>query len=466
MIRSFPPSRARSEQLDGNGFEALARMADRLQGGRGAAPDPPRLPAHGGTKPRARRRAAVGRHEDGQPQDGGDVSALRDRRREHAARGSAKLEALLEAPRGAFRVVVPLRNDKVSTKPGGVEALHEGLSVAEIAERIGREMVGRDGIERPTPGFSVRALLVIHGDEFDGVTRCHRWLPVTGDFGYEVLLVLNRWFNHARRMLGFGYWSLSAYVKWKSKRAVSFVADFEASLVHEATRRSLQAVICGHIHKAEMRWIGRILYCNTADWVESCTALVEHPGGELELLTSPGGTPGGGAAGGARLGRGRSRLGAQHGSTNLCERAARVHGAPAQLAEGLLLRHGVASHHEPLGLLDDLPVRQGLPELLQIAVALHGQVQRGRDLCYAHWLEQVGHHATVPGHLDEPATGAPRDEHHGATGLVAEAGDHLAARPDRRRRDQGNVRPAAVDGADGLLGRLVLEDDDPAGGVN
>ena len=163
--------------------------------------------------------------------------------------------------------------------------MHEGLSVAEIAERIGREMVGRDGIERPTPGFSVRALPVIHGDEFDRVTRCHRWLPVTGDFGYEVLLVLNRWFNHARRMLGFGYWSLSAYVKWKSKRAVSFVADFETSLAREATRRSLQGVICGHIHKAEMRWIGRILYCNTGDWVESCTALVEHPDGALELLT-------------------------------------------------------------------------------------------------------------------------------------------------------------------------------------
>src|SRR5215467_14969252 len=70
--------------------------------------------------------------------------------------GAAKLEALLAAQRGAFRVVVPLRNDKVSAKSAGVETIREGLSVAEITERIRSQVVGRDGIEPPTPGFSVR----------------------------------------------------------------------------------------------------------------------------------------------------------------------------------------------------------------------------------------------------------------------------------------------------------------------
>src|SRR5262249_57202675 len=119
-----------------------------------------------------------------------------------------------------------------------------------------------------------RPLRALRGDGFGGLPGGARWLAVGGDLGYETLLVVTGWFTHARRILGFGYWSLSAYVKWKIKRAVSFVADFEASLAHEATRRSLQGVICGHIHKAEMRWIGRILYCNTGDWVGSCTALV------------------------------------------------------------------------------------------------------------------------------------------------------------------------------------------------
>ena len=69
--------------------------------------------------------------------------------------GAAKLEARLAAQRGTLRVVVPLRTDKVSTKSGGVETPREGLSVAEIAERIESEMVGRDRIEPPTRGFSV-----------------------------------------------------------------------------------------------------------------------------------------------------------------------------------------------------------------------------------------------------------------------------------------------------------------------
>jgi UDP-2,3-diacylglucosamine pyrophosphatase LpxH len=148
--------------------------------------------------------------------------------------------------------------------------------------QLGNIMVTREAIHRTADG---RLLLVVHGDEFDGITRCHRWLALTGDVGYEALLVLNRWFNNARRPLGLPYWSLSAYVKGKVKRAVSFVTAFEAGLAHEAARRGLQGVVCGHIHRAEMRDLGGVLYCNTGDWVESCTALVEQHDGRLELLS-------------------------------------------------------------------------------------------------------------------------------------------------------------------------------------
>ena len=147
--------------------------------------------------------------------------------------------------------------------------------------QLGNIMVTREAIHRTADG---RLLLVLHGDEFDGITGCHRWLALLGDFGYDHLLVINRWFNHARRMLGFGYWSLAAYVKGKVKRAVNFVADFEHALAGEALRRGLQGIVCGHIHRAEMREVGAVLYCNSGDWVESCTALVEHEDGELELL--------------------------------------------------------------------------------------------------------------------------------------------------------------------------------------
>lgn len=147
--------------------------------------------------------------------------------------------------------------------------------------QLGNIMITREAVHRTVDG---RLLLVVHGDEFDSVTRCHRWIALTGDVGYDVLLVLNRWFNHARRRLGMPYWSLSAYVKDRVKRAVSYITAFESALVREASRRNLQGVVCGHIHRAEMREIEGILYCNTGDWVESCTALVEQTDGTLELL--------------------------------------------------------------------------------------------------------------------------------------------------------------------------------------
>ena len=147
--------------------------------------------------------------------------------------------------------------------------------------QLGNIMVTREAIHRTVDG---RLLLVVHGDEFDTITRCHRWVALTGDVSYDVLLALNRWLNRARRLLGLPYWSLAAYVKGKVKRAVCFITAFEAALAHEAARRHLHGVVCGHIHRAEMREVAGILYCNTGDWVESCTALAERMDGTLELL--------------------------------------------------------------------------------------------------------------------------------------------------------------------------------------
>jgi len=148
--------------------------------------------------------------------------------------------------------------------------------------QLGNIMVIEEAIHRTVDG---RLLLVVHGDQFDGITRCHRWLALSGDVGYEALLVLNRWFNRGRRLLRLPYWSLSAYVKGKVKRAVNFITAFETALAHEAQRRNLHGVVCGHIHHAEIREIQGILYCNTGDWVESCTALAERADGALELLS-------------------------------------------------------------------------------------------------------------------------------------------------------------------------------------
>ncbi|WP_299391693.1 UDP-2,3-diacylglucosamine diphosphatase [Pelagibius sp.] len=129
-----------------------------------------------------------------------------------------------------------------------------------------------------------KRMLVIHGDEFDGIVKYARWLALLGDWAYVTMLHVNTWFNYLRRKLGFGYWSLSAYLKHRVKNAVQFVCNFEEAVVAEAKRHGADGVICGHIHMAEMRMIDGILYVNDGDWVESCTALVEHFDGRLEIL--------------------------------------------------------------------------------------------------------------------------------------------------------------------------------------
>lgn len=131
---------------------------------------------------------------------------------------------------------------------------------------------------------SGQRLLVVHGDQFDVVTRYHRWLAFLGDVGYNILLELNRYLNQARTRFGYGYWSLSAWLKHKVKRAVNYIGDFEEAVLHSSTKRGYDGVVCGHIHHAEIRNIEGVTYMNCGDWVESCTALVEDSKGNFEII--------------------------------------------------------------------------------------------------------------------------------------------------------------------------------------
>jgi len=147
--------------------------------------------------------------------------------------------------------------------------------------RLGGILVVDEAIHETADG---KRLLVLHGDQFDGVVKYARWLALLGDRAYVAALAANHWFNLARRRLGYPYWSLSAYLKQRVKNAVEYVTNFEEAVADEARRRGVDGVVCGHIHKAEMRKIGDVLYCNDGDWVESCTALVEHRDGRLEIV--------------------------------------------------------------------------------------------------------------------------------------------------------------------------------------
>jgi len=129
-----------------------------------------------------------------------------------------------------------------------------------------------------------RRFLVTHGDEFDAVVRCSRTLAFLGSKLYDKLLRVNGLVNALRRRFGFGHWSLAGFLKYKVKNAVRYISDFEAAVAYEVAKRGLDGMICGHIHHAEMAPINGGLYCNTGDWVESCTALVERYDGSMELL--------------------------------------------------------------------------------------------------------------------------------------------------------------------------------------
>ena len=129
-----------------------------------------------------------------------------------------------------------------------------------------------------------RKYLVIHGDQFDIVVCNARWLALLGDWAYQLAIVANTWFNQVRKKFGIGYWSLSAWAKMKVKNAVNFIGDYENTLANEAVRRGLDGVICGHIHHAIIRQIDGVTYVNTGDFVESCSAIVEHNDGRLEII--------------------------------------------------------------------------------------------------------------------------------------------------------------------------------------
>ena len=174
-----------------------------------------------------------------------------------------------------------LRKARKGTRVIFVPGNHDEFALKYVQHNFGGIEVVDEWIHETADG---RRLWVIHGDLFDGVIQCAKWLAHLGDTVYEFTLRLNRHLNSLRARLGLPYWSLSKYLKQKVKRAVSYVSDFEVAVAREARKRGLQGVVCGHIHHAELRDIDGVLYANDGDWVESLTALIEHADGRLQIF--------------------------------------------------------------------------------------------------------------------------------------------------------------------------------------
>ena len=176
---------------------------------------------------------------------------------------------LSHARRGTEVTYIPGNHDEMFR-----DWLPLGLEIANIKLRA----------EATHQTVTGKRLLILHGDQFDSVVRYAKFLALLGDWAYTAALVVNRYFNAVRRRLGYPYWSLSAWAKRQVKEAVKAIDRFETALAGEARRRGFDGVVCGHIHHAEMRDVNGVLYINDGDWVESCTALVEHHDGRLELI--------------------------------------------------------------------------------------------------------------------------------------------------------------------------------------
>lgn len=177
-------------------------------------------------------------------------------------------KVLRRARHGTRVIFVPGNHD---------EALREyaGVSFGDIQVESDWVHVTADG----------RRYWLIHGDEYDQVTRHHRWVAVLGDVAYNALVRINLMISRARRILRRpGYWSLAGYAKQKVKKAASFIFDFEDAIAHAAHQRGLDGVICGHIHWPADRQVSGVHYLNCGDWVDTCSGIVEHHDGRIEVV--------------------------------------------------------------------------------------------------------------------------------------------------------------------------------------
>ena len=149
-----------------------------------------------------------------------------------------------------------------------------GISLGEI-EIVNRyEYIGVNG----------KKYLVVHGDMFDKIMVENKWLMHVGDFLYDTLIWLNTKYNIARQFFGYKYWSLSKWLKHNTKEALNFIYKFEEFVSGYCKRKGYDGIICGHIHTAAIKDLDGIEYMNDGDWVESCTALVEHHDGKWEII--------------------------------------------------------------------------------------------------------------------------------------------------------------------------------------
>jgi len=196
-----------------------------------------------------------------------DFWALKKKRYWPQSHNNVVRSILGKAKHGTRVVFVPGNHDEVMRQYAGMT-----LGNVEIVNEIIHETA--DG----------RRFLVLHGDQFDAAVISSPLLGLIGTALYDNLLKLNRLVNWVRARLGKDHWSLAAYLKQRVKKAVKAMSNFEEAVIREAHSNQVDGLICGHIHRPEINAEGEVIYLNCGDWVESCTALIEHHDGSIDLI--------------------------------------------------------------------------------------------------------------------------------------------------------------------------------------
>jgi UDP-2,3-diacylglucosamine pyrophosphatase LpxH len=130
------------------------------------------------------------------------------------------------------------------------------------------------------PAADGRRYLVVHGDRFDPALGRMRRLAGLGIWVYAAAVLVHDAVTGWRRRHGRG-----------AARRAARITTFERALAAEARRQQMHGVICGHVHQPALHDRLGVRYVNTGDWVDSCTAVVEHPDGRLHLLRWPADAP-------------------------------------------------------------------------------------------------------------------------------------------------------------------------------
>ena len=177
-----------------------------------------------------------------------------------------------------------LRKVRKGTKVIYIPGNHDEFLRDYIGMNFGGITVEMEAVHETADG---KKYLILHGDKYDVVVQHIRWLAYLGDWAYDAAVAVNALVGFVRRRLGLPYWSFAGWGKRQVKSAVNFIGAFEEAVANDAQRSDVDGVICGHIHHPCMREIDGIHYINTGDWVDSCSALIEHHDGRMELIHWP-----------------------------------------------------------------------------------------------------------------------------------------------------------------------------------